>query len=103
MVEEDLVLVGASGLVIYDQDCTRGKLFCPIFCYPLQGGGCFVNIVNKKLTSQGFVPFFQKNIFHPWLPQWLQSFGLKYTCLKRYVLSPQLAEAASPMLLKKSC
>ena len=25
MLEEDLVLVGASGLVIYDQDGTKGK------------------------------------------------------------------------------
>ena len=54
-----------------------------------------------KLTSQGFGPFFQKNIFHPWLPQLLQSIGQKYTCLKRYLLSPNFAEAASPVLLKK--
>ena len=31
MVEEDLVLVGASGLVIYDQDGTRGKLLVSFF------------------------------------------------------------------------
>ena len=31
MVEEDLVLVGLSGLVIYDQDGTRGKLLVSFF------------------------------------------------------------------------
>ena len=45
--------------------------------------------------------FFQKNIFHPWLPRSLQSFGLKYTCLKRYALFPQFTDAASLVLLKK--
>ena len=58
MVEEDLVLVEASELVIYDEDGTRGKLlvsFCVTLCravktsYPL------------KLTSHGFGPFLSTN------------------------------------------
>ena len=49
------------------------------------------------------LPFFPKNIFHPWLPQLLQSFGPKYTCIKRYALFPQFADGASLVLLKKNC
>ena len=58
MVEEDLVLAEAFGLVIYDQGGTRGKLlasFCVSLCrvvktfYPL------------KLTSHGFGPFLSTN------------------------------------------
>ena len=63
-----------------------------MFCYPLQG---VKTLCPVKLTSQGFGSFFKKNIFQPWLPQLLQSCGLKYTYLKRYALFPHFAEAAS--------
>ena len=47
------------------------------------------NFCPRQLTLQSFGPFFQKTFFHPWFPQLLQSFGLKYTGLKRrYALFP---------------
>ena len=60
MVEEDLVLVGASGLVIYDQDGTRGKLLVSFFVTLCRGVKTFCPL---KLTSQGFGSFFQKKRF----------------------------------------
>ena len=60
MVEEDLVLVGASGLVIYDQDGTRGKLLVSFFVTLCMAAKTFCPL---KLTSQGFGPFFFKIFF----------------------------------------
>ena len=67
------------------------------------GAGVGVKTFPLKLMLQSFGPFFSKKKFHPWLPQLLQSFGLKYTCVKRYALFPQFAHAASLMRLKKNC
>ena len=64
MVEEDLVLVGASGLVIYDHDGTRGKLLVSFFVTLCRAVKTFYPL---KLTSQGFGPFFSKN-FLPLAP-----------------------------------
>ena len=101
MVEEDLELVGSSGLVIYDQDGTRGKLLVSYFVTLCRG---VKTCCPLTLTSEGFGPFFfKKNIFNPWLSQLLQSVCLKHTCLKRHVLSPHFAEAAFPVLLTKKC
>ena len=80
MVVEDLVFVGSSGFVISDEDGTRGKLSYRIFCYPQRVFSSKVNI-TKIWTF-----FLKKKFFHSSLPQLLQSFGLKYTSLKRYVL-----------------
>ena len=91
IAEEDLVLVGSSGLVIYDQDGTRGKLLVSFFVTLCRGVKTFCPL---KLTSVNITPG---------SPQLLQSFGLKHTCLKRYVLSPHFAEAAFPVLLTKKC
>ena len=65
MVEEYLVLVGASGLVIYDQDSTRGKLLASFFVTLCRAAKTFCPL---KLTSQGFGPFFSKNFSPPASP-----------------------------------
>ena len=57
MVEEDLVLGGSSGLVIYDQDGTRGKLLVSYFVTLCRG---VKTCCPLKLTSEGFGPFFFK-------------------------------------------
>ena len=79
MVEEDFLLVGASELIIYEQDGSRGKLLVSFFATCCRVVTTFCPL---KLTSQGFGLFFQNNIFHPWIPQLLQYFGQKHTCLK---------------------
>ena len=65
MVEKDLVLVGLSGLVIYDQEGTRGKLLVSFFVTLCRAVKTFCPL---KLTSQGFGPFFQKKHFSPLAP-----------------------------------
>ena len=64
MVEEDLVLAGASGLVIYDQDATRGKLLVSFFVTLCRVVKTFCPL---KLTSQGFGPYFS-NYLSPLAP-----------------------------------
>ena len=58
MVERDLVFVGSSGLVIYDQ--ARGKLLVSFFVTLFRGVKTFCPL---KLTSQGFGSFFFKKTF----------------------------------------
>ena len=48
IAEEDLVLVESSGLVIYDQDGTRGKLLVLFFVTLCRGAKTFCPV---KLTS----------------------------------------------------
>ena len=61
MLEENLVLAGSSGLVIYDQDGTRGKLLVSFFVALCRGLQTFCPL---KLTSQGFgLVFFKKHFF----------------------------------------
>ena len=100
MVEEDLVLVGSSGFVIYDQDGMRGKLPVSFFVTLCSEGAGDVLSFKANITKFWALFFKKKNIFHSWLSQLLQFFSLKYTCLKRYFLSPHFAEKASPVLLK---
>ena len=53
MVEEDLVVVESSGLVIYDQDGTRGKLLVSFFVTLCRGAKTFCPL---KLTSVNITP-----------------------------------------------
>ena len=58
MVEEDLVLVEGSELVIYDEDGTRGKLlvsFCVTLCRAVK------TFYPLKLRSHGFGLFLSTN------------------------------------------
>ena len=53
MVEEDLVLVGSSGLVIYEQDGTRGKLFLSHFLLNSAGWGAKVGMGGRGSWGGG--------------------------------------------------
>ena len=53
MVEEDLVLVGSSGLVIYEQDGTRGKLFLSHFLLNSAGWGAKVGMGGRGSWGEG--------------------------------------------------